>query len=121
MIITDAELPASEILKESVCDRCGKCADVCPMGAISKSGSKTVTVCGKSMAVAEINYDHCRVCKNGACINRLSAKARPDRHAALCNRTCLAHLEESGRLKERFETPFRKRTPWAIGGKGENG
>ncbi len=119
MIITDAELPASELLKESVCDRCGKCADVCPLGAISKTGSETLTVCGKSMAVAKIDYDKCRACKNGACINRLSAKARPDRHAALCNRTCLAHLEESGRLKNKFESPFRKRAPWAIGGKGE--
>ncbi|MBQ8717010.1 MAG: 4Fe-4S binding protein, partial [Clostridia bacterium] len=34
MILTDAEIEASPLLEQSVCDRCGKCADVCPMGAI---------------------------------------------------------------------------------------
>lgn len=119
MIITDAELPASPLLDTPICDRCGRCAEVCPLGAISKTELLTVTVCGKEMSVAKIDYDKCRTCQNGACPNRLSPKARPDRHAALCNRTCLAHLEEAGRLSRSFENPFRKRDPWAIGKKGE--
>lgn len=119
MIITDAVLPPSPLLETPICDGCGKCADACPLGAISKTETHTVTVCGKEMKVAKIDYDKCRTCENGACANRLYAKARPDRLAALCNRTCMAHLEEEGRLTTSFEAPFRKRAPWAIGGKGD--
>lgn len=119
MIITDADLAPSPLLDKPVCDGCGKCADACPLGAISKTETVTVTVCGKEMQVAKIDYAKCRTCENGACPNRLFAGARPDRHAALCNRTCLAHLEEAGILSNAFENPFRKRDPWAIGGKGE--
>ena len=67
------------------------------------------------MSVATINYDICRTCKNGACVNRLAASARPDRVAALCNRTCLCHLEEEGLVDSRFENSFRKSDAWAIG------
>ena len=69
------------------------------------------------MKVASINYDVCRTCQNGACPNRFASYARPDRIAALCNRTCLAHLEEREALDNKFEMPFRQREAWSIGGK----
>ncbi|MBE6584472.1 MAG: hypothetical protein E7649_05795 [Ruminococcaceae bacterium] len=118
MIITDAELPESPLLERSVCDRCGKCADTCPLGAIDKNNTHTVDICGKKMEVADIDYDKCRVCKNGACPNRFANYAKPDRVAALCNRTCLCHLEEEGALENGFHESFRKRDAWAIGDKG---
>jgi hypothetical protein len=37
--------------------------------------------------------------------------------AALCNRTCVASLEESGALANKFENAFRKREAWVIGPK----
>ncbi len=114
MITTDAELDPTPIMEGSVCDRCGKCADACPLGAISKTEAEVIEICGKKMTVAKIDYAKCRVCKNGACPNRFSASARPDRIAALCNRTCLCHLEETGALGNRFETAFRKREAWAL-------
>ena len=117
MIITDAELPETPILEASVCDRCGKCAEVCPLGAIDTENTKTVEICGKKMEVATIDYNKCRSCKNGACANRFAAYARPDRIAALCNRTCLCHLESSDALSNTFENGFRKREAWSIGGK----
>ena len=58
----------------------------------------------------------CRGCKNGACVNRLAASARPDRVAALCNRTCLCHLEENALLENKFENGFRQREAWSVGG-----
>ena len=114
MILTDAELEPSPLLTGPVCDRCGLCAKVCPLGAIDADKTKEIDVCGKKMTVAEVNYAKCRSCKNGACPNRQSSAARPDRIAALCNRTCLSHLEESGRIGNVFEQPFRKRPAWAI-------
>ena len=118
MIITDAELEETPIFEGSVCDRCGKCADICPLGAISKDKTRTVVICGKAMEVAEIDYKICAECKNGACPNRFASYAKPDRIAALCNRTCLCHLEENDVLDNRFERDFRKSEVWSIGGKG---
>lgn len=114
MIITDAELEPTPILKGSVCDRCGKCADACPLGAISHDKTEEIEICGKKMTVAAIDYEKCKVCKNGACPNRFSSGARPDRIAALCNRTCLCHLEEKDIVENKFETAFRKRREWAL-------
>ncbi len=117
MIITDAEPEPTPLLEKSVCDQCGKCAAACPYGAIDVNHTHTVEICGKKAEVAEINYDICRACKNGACKNRFSATSRPDRIAALCNRTCICHLEETAALENRFETPFRQREAWSVGGK----
>ncbi len=118
MIITDAPLPESSLLEKTVCDRCGKCAQACPLGAIDENNVEVIDICGKKMEVAKIDYDKCRTCKNGACPNRLAPYAKPDRVAALCNRTCLCHLEESGALENSFHEVFRKRDAWAIGDRG---
>ena len=116
MIITDAEIESTPLLEQSVCDGCGKCADACPYGAIDKEQVEIVNICGKEMKVAKIDYDKCRTCKNGACPNRFSPAGKPDRVPALCNRTCLCHLEGKDTLESRFENTFRKREAWVIGG-----
>ncbi|MBQ9802589.1 MAG: 4Fe-4S binding protein [Clostridia bacterium] len=115
MIITDAELEATPLATRRVCDGCGKCAAVCPFGAIDTEHTTEVNICGKVMQVATVNYKICNTCKNGACPNRLAAVGKPDRVAALCNRTCLCHLEEQNVLDNKFETPFRKKAAWVIG------
>ncbi len=112
MIITDAPLPATPLMEGSVCDRCGKCADVCPLGAISKTETEEIDICGKKMVVAKVDYEVCKTCKNGACKNRLNPDSRPDRVAALCNRTCLCHLEEAELVSNRFEKAFRQSPAW---------
>ena len=116
MIITDAEIDPSPLFEGQICDRCGKCADACPLGAIDANNTREINVCGKVMTVATVNYEICNTCKNGACKNRFAEIARPDRIAALCNRTCLCHLEENGALGNKFENAFRKREAWQVGG-----
>ena len=117
MIITDADIEESPLLEGNICDACGKCAQSCPLGAIDADNLNELDICGKKMKVASINYDICRSCKNGACKNRFADIAKPDRIAALCNRTCLCHLEESGLLLNKFENTFRQREEWSVGGK----
>ncbi len=115
MIITDAELEPTPIAEPHICTHCGKCADVCPLGAISKTETEEIEICGKKMTIAKIDYDLCRQCKNGAICNRFTPNGKPDRVAALCNRTCMCHLEENGLVGNTFENTFRKREAWALG------
>ncbi len=115
MIVTDAELEATPLLTESVCNRCGKCADICPLGAISKDETEEIEICGKKMVVAKVNKELCKKCKNGALVNRLAPSAAPDRIAALCNRTCLCELEEKELIGNCFERQFRTSDVWSIG------
>ena len=65
--------------------------------------------------VVKINYNKCKTCKNGACVNRLNPDSKPDRIAALCNRTCLCELEENKVIGNTFENSFRQTELWAIG------
>ncbi|MBR6681953.1 MAG: hypothetical protein IKL40_03110 [Clostridia bacterium] len=115
MIITDAEIEETPLFEGTVCDACGKCAASCPLGAIDVQNTKEIDICGKKMTVASIDYDICRSCKNGACPNRMASTARPDRMAALCNRTCICHLEEEDTLDNKFENTFRQREAWSVG------
>ena len=115
MILTDAEIEPTPIYDGKICDGCGKCAASCPLGAIDPSNPVVYEICGTRMEVASIDYELCKTCKNGACANRFASYARPDRIAALCNRTCLCHLEETEAIGNRFENAFRTGESWAIG------
>lgn len=115
MIITDAELESTPLLETSVCNSCHACADACPLGAISKTETEEVTICGNTFTVGKIDYEKCKICQNGAVINRFSADSVPDRIAALCNRTCMCALEQRGALENRFANPFRTGQAWTIG------
>ena len=115
MIITDAEIPQSPLFEGAVCDRCGKCVEACPKGAVSVNETEEINICGKRMQVAKIKYNRCRTCKNGARANRFAPIAKPDRVPALCNRTCLCHLEEKGALQNKFQNSFRQREAWSVG------
>ena len=121
MILTDAEIEPSPLFEGHICDACGKCAESCPLGAIDPQKTVEVEICGKKMQIADINYDICRTCKNGTCANRFAPNARPDRIAALCNRTCICHLEENDLLSNKFENAFRQREAWSVGGASKGG
>jgi len=111
-ILTDAELKPDPVSQSTICDGCGICAKHCPLGAFT--GERGISICGKNTVVAEIDWARCRICKNGALINRHYNSAKPDRIAALCVRSCLDHLGREGRIKTRFHKPFRRREPWAL-------
>ena len=116
MILTDAELESSPLLEQNVCNGCARCADACPLGAISKTETEVIQICGKQFTVGKIDYEKCKICQNGAVANRFDAGCAPDRIAALCNRTCMCVLEERDALTNKFANPFRTGEAWSVGG-----
>jgi epoxyqueuosine reductase QueG len=142
MIITDAEIEADPIFEGTICDheQCKICAASCPSGAISQVKTVTVDICGKKMTLADINYELCRLCQNGAApdfiyqkgseelmpammgnqpqladvSSVLSRKSVPNIQMALCNRSCINHLEENKRLDRQHHNTFRTEEPWKI-------
>lgn len=113
-VLTDAELAPDPVSSKKICGDCGLCAAACPFGAIDLKNRKTVGVPPYTMEVAAVDYAVCRSCPNGAMLGG-GRGSRPDRCAAACGRACVARLEATGKLSNKFEFPFRKRTPWALG------
>lgn len=113
LILTDAELTPTPLWAEPICDQCMLCAETCPLDAMDRATPETLDICGKSMIVGRIDTAKCRQCRNGARPSPASHPAAPpDRLAALCMRTCLDHLERTGRIQNRFAGEFRKRPAW---------
>jgi len=119
LILTDAPLNPDPIFEGAICSQCMACADSCPLGAISADEFDELTIAGKTMRVARIDYEKCRVCQNGACPNRYHASGKPDRLGAVCNRTCVDALEAQGAVSNIFANRFRNRPPWGIDRTGE--
>jgi ferredoxin len=142
MIITDAVIEPDPIFEGKICDHetCKACAQICPSSAISTTKTVTVDICGKKMTLADINYNLCRMCQNGAApdftyqtgseelmqdmtgnqpeikevSSVLSRKSIPNIQTALCNRTCIAHLDEGKKLNRSHVNPFRTEEPWKL-------
>jgi epoxyqueuosine reductase len=119
VILTDAPLAADPLFEGSLCGQCGRCVEVCPLGALDASQEQTLDIAGKQMTVCAVDYAKCRACRNGASGNRYHPSGKPDRLGALCTRTCLDALERGGKLGNTFTNEFRWRDPWALDSLGQ--
>ncbi|NLO06829.1 MAG: hypothetical protein GX131_13475 [candidate division WS1 bacterium] len=119
MILTDAPLEADPLLEADLCGMCFRCVEICPLGAISTDAEETMSIAGRDYTVAKVDYSKCRRCQNGARPNRYHPSGAPDRLGAVCMRTCMQALEDSGKLTTEFANRFRVREPWALDIAGE--
>lgn len=141
-ILTDAEIEATEEYTPHLCDKCGKCINACPGGAIDEDGTVDPWQC-------TVYYNGANGTKNpfmppeafSDMDNRIEiiageAKVSPEtakkildniyfyppaQHAyqcsicgRACDMACYSHLEEKGALKKKFKTPFKKREEWCF-------
>jgi epoxyqueuosine reductase QueG len=117
MILTDAELTPTPMLAEPICDQCGLCVKSCPLGAFGET--TTMSIAGKDMPVANINYGICKSCGNGARGNGDHPTGRADRLGAVCTRTCVHHLDAEKRIENVMDAPFRNRPAWLRNAQGQ--
>jgi len=143
-VLTDAPLEPDPLYEgPSICDRCMMCVKDCTVQAIPKDKSVKVTVAGKVLEWADIDYKKCSVGFQGASKEHNPFMVTPEDEvgfnqedyynksgrykvspvyeygralegAAGCIRACMIHLEQTGKIKNTFKNPFRKRAPWKL-------
>lgn len=141
-VLTDAELPATQLVEPHLCDKCGKCAAACPGKAIRPEGGVDPWQCAvyyngangtknpfmPPEAFAGLE-DRIAIIAGQAQVTPETARRildniyfyPPAQHAyqcSICGRSCdmacYVHLEEKGVLTKKFKTPFRKREEWKF-------
>lgn len=132
-LFTDAQLEPTPLLTESVCDDCGACARGCQAGAIGSQRTETFEIEGRKFSHAPLDCRACGVVHRGD-DPRYNPFLKGDepvgtassysqflqhrfRHLAICVgrgcvRSCLDHLEKTGRLSAKFHTPMIQRKRW---------
>ena len=141
-IITDAPLEPDPLFKGGLCDKCMDCVEECPVGAISKIEKVGVTVAGEKLEWGKLDFKKCSVGfhsgtkeYNPFMVSKKDEKGftrQPYTKSMKyklgpilwygrgiggmrgCQIACMVHLEEQGKLKNRFKQPFRRRKSWKI-------
>ena len=117
MLFCEAEIEADEpFATGTVCDRknCKACISGCPVKALSDAG-RNIAVGGQQVHIGDFNEAACKFCVNGAYPDTSCADAPPNRLAAACTRACIACLEDGGKVRTNFKSPFRRRAAWGLG------
>lgn len=123
MVLTDAELEPDPLYAgPRLCDRCMLCVKECAGGALSRTASERFTVAGRTIEWSAIDYDRCLDGMSGGESHRpfcVALKPVYEYGAAVegargCLRACMVHLEQQGKLKNRFHHPFRRRPAWKL-------
>lgn len=141
-ILTDAEIEGTEMLKPSLCDKCGECIKACPGKAIAENGELDSWKCSvyyngangsknpfmPPEAYAEFE-NRLEIIAGEADIDIELAKKimdatffyPPAKHfyrtsicGRACDRACYIHLEEKGVLTKSFHRKFREGDDWKL-------
>ena len=141
-ILTDAEIEGTDMLKPSLCDKCGECIKACPGKAIDDNGEMDTWKCGVYYNGANgsknpfmppeayIDFENrLEIIAGEADIDIELAKKimdatffyPPAKHfyrtsicGRACDRACYIHLEEKGVLTKTFHTKFREGEDWKL-------
>lgn len=134
-VFTDAELEPTPLFKGKVCDECMLCVKHCEANAIGKERIHKIRIEDQEYSHAELN---CRACgevhrgddprfspfwngseKEGESPSYNKFCNDRFRHLAICVgrgcvRSCLDHLEKTGRIQKTFKTPLIEGKRWKL-------
>ncbi len=142
VMLTEAELEPDPIMEPYLCDRCMLCAEECPGGCMPTDRSVKVTLAGHDVEWADIDHERCgiyfragEILPEGEHGDYMPGRDdvapgpwSPFYHKPRniyehgegisgskgCTRACMIHLEEQGKLGNKFQTPFRRKPLWRI-------
>ncbi len=134
-VLTNAELEPTPLFKGQVCDNCLACVRNCEAAAMGTD--RTV-----KLRIEDVEYSHAPLdCQACGVVHRGDDPRYPPfwngsekegekpsynkfcqdrfRHLSICVgrgclRSCLDHLEKSGRLEKKFKSPFAERKRWKL-------
>jgi len=108
-ILTDAKVDQYDaVSSDVVCDQCGECLKACPFGAYSQERTTSIPLCEGEATWRTLRTEQCLACSTGKVPNPYIPTAEPWRVGAACGRACVAHLEDQGKLTQRFVHAFRE-------------
>jgi ferredoxin len=134
-VYTDAQLEPTPLFTGTVCDECGLCAKECEACAIGKTRDITFEIEGHIYGHASFDPQACARVHSGSDPRyspfwngtekegeRTAYNAfleRRFRHHGICVgrgclRSCLDHLEKTGRISKKFTTPFIEKKRWKL-------
>lgn len=134
-LLTDYAFTPDPLFGGKICDRCKRCVKTCSGCAISATETERITIAGRVCEFARIDLDACGSAYRGGnpaynpfLLDGQKLKDAPDgqiiplyqRHQSAvegargCMRECYIHLEQTGKLRKKFTSPFRKRAPWSL-------
>ncbi len=141
-ILTDAELEETPLTQPHLCDGCKACVNACPGKAIAEDGKRDNWQCAayylganrtKNPFMPADAYsdlpNRLEIMRGESKLSEKEAIQVMDRtsyypgikHGYIasicgkaCDRACYVHLEEQGKLRNGFQTKFRKREDWKL-------
>lgn len=134
-VFTDAELEPTPLFTGSICDGCLQCVKGCEANAIGRDRSVTVQIADQQYRHAPLDCAACGVVHAGndprfspfwngseapgeaPSYNKFTYERF--RHLSICVgrgclRSCLDHLEKTGRISKEFKTPLIERKRWKL-------
>jgi len=141
-ILTDAPLEPDPLFDGKLCDECMACVEECSAGAISRTEKTKITMAGRNLEWAKLDFKKCSVALHGGVkehnpfmvsmedekgftqqpyTKSMRYKLKP--HLCYgreiggmrgCQIACMIHLEEQGKTKNSFKKPFRTTKPWRL-------
>ncbi len=134
-VFTDVELEPTPLFEGSICDGCLSCVRGCQAGAIGDERTVEVRIGDHTYGHAPFDARACGVVHRGddprfsPFWNGSEKPGEPPSYSAFlqrrfrhlsicvgrgCIRSCLDHLEKTGRIKARFTNPLIERPRWGL-------
>lgn len=134
-VFTDADLEPTPLFTGSICDGCLSCVRECQAGAIAQDRTVTLTIEGRRYSHAPFDMAACSTVHGGSdprfapfWTGDEPEGELPSYHRFLldtfhhlaicvgrgCIRSCLDHLEKTGRIEAAFKTPLIERDRWPL-------